>query len=190
MDIVSNSVTRGEAGYLRTALVVSLCCSLACASRPPGAETPQGRLPEKPARAFRSTDAPPAGEAQDLNGDGKADAWTEAGEDGAIRQLTYDLDYDGRPDVALQFVGGELVRKELAFRVGGVPATWTVYERGELVSKERDVNGDGRADYWERFEGGALRRIEIDEDGDGDVDRVEQPDANARQAPVDPPAQK
>jgi hypothetical protein len=122
---------------------------------------------------FRSTEGPPVGEAQDVNGDGKPDAWTDSDADGTIRQLTYDLDYDGRPDVVLQFAGGELVRKELAFRVAGVPATWTLYERGELVRKERDVNGDGRPDYWELFEEGKLRRIEIDEDGDGDVDRVE-----------------
>ena len=110
---------------------------------------------------------------KDLNGDGKIDTWEYYGADGLLSRLTYDMDFDGKPDVTLLFEKDQLVRKEYAFGFDGVPHSFNYYERNRLVRKERDANGDGRIDTWEYWENGEADRIGVDNDGDGQVDRWE-----------------
>jgi hypothetical protein len=122
---------------------------------------------------------------RDLNGDGKVDRWEEYSPDGALVRLVHDLDFDGRPDVALFFERERLVRKELAFGFDGLPRTRSFYEEGKLVRRERDTTGDRAVDYWEYWRDGEIDRIGIDEDGDGRVDRWEA--GRAAGGAADPP---
>lgn len=123
---------------------------------------------------------------RDLNGDGKVDVWETFDDAGEPSVQVFDLDFDGKPDVALYFEKGQLVRKEFSFGFDGKPRAWSFYEKGKLARKERDENGDGKVDYWEYWENGEIDRIGIDTDADGKVDRWEQ-----RKGPVaDSPAAK
>jgi len=110
---------------------------------------------------------------KDLNNDGKIDSWEEYETDGTLSKLTYDMDFDGKPDVTLYFEKDQLVRKEYAFGFDGRPHTFNYYEKNKLVRKERDTKGDGKVDTWEYWENGEVDRVGIDTDGDGQVDRWE-----------------
>jgi hypothetical protein len=110
---------------------------------------------------------------KDLNNDGRVDSWEEFEPDGTLAKLTYDMDFDGKPDVTLFFEKDQLVRKAYAFGFDGVPHSFNFYEKGKLVRKERDSNGDGRIDVWEYWENGEVDRVGVDLDGDGQVDRWE-----------------
>jgi hypothetical protein len=125
---------------------------------------------------------------RDLDGDGKVDCWEEYELDGSLAKLTYDMDFDGKPDVTLFFEKDQLVRKAYAFGFDGVPHSFNIYEKGKLVRKERDTNGDGKIDTWEYWENGEIDRIGIDIDGDGQVDRWES--RRTAQAPGSAPAPK
>ena len=116
---------------------------------------------------------------KDLNNDGKIDSWEEYEPDGALAKLTYDMDFDTKPDVTLFFEKDQLVRKAYAFGFDGVPHSFNHYEKGKLARKERDTNGDGRIDTWEYWEDGQVDRVGLDLDGDGQVERWE----NRRAAP-------
>ncbi len=110
---------------------------------------------------------------KDLNNDGSVDTWEEYLPDATLSRLTYDMDFDGKPDVTLFFEKDQLVRKEYAFGFDGVPHTFNYYEKNKLVRKERDTNGDGKIDTWEYWEGGEVDRVGVDLDNDGQVDRWE-----------------
>jgi hypothetical protein len=110
---------------------------------------------------------------KDLNNDGRVDSWEEFEADGTLAKLTYDMDFDGKPDVTLFFEKDQLVRKAYAFGFDGIPHSFNFYEKGKLVRKERDTNGDGRIDTWEYWEDGEVDRVGVDVDGDGQVDRWE-----------------
>jgi len=110
---------------------------------------------------------------RDLNNDGKVDSWEEFEADGTLSKLTYDMDFDGKPDVTLSFEKDQLVRKAYAFGFDGIPHAFNYYEKGQLVRKERDTNGDGKIDTWEYWENGEVDRVGIDVDGDGQVDKWE-----------------
>ncbi len=128
---------------------------------------------------------------KDLNGDGKVDVWEKYATDGTLVCVVYDLDFDGKPDVALYYEKEQLVRKELAFGFDGLPRSWNYYEKGKLARKERDTNGDGKVDYWEYWENGEVDRIGVDVDGDGQVDRWEaRKSADASHGEGQTPAQK
>jgi len=125
---------------------------------------------------------------KDLNNDGRIDSWEYYEPDGAVSRLTYDMDFDGKPDVTLLFEKDQLVRKEYAFGFDGVPHAFNYYEKGKLVRKERDANGDGKIDTWEYWENGEVDRVGIDNDGDGQVDRWET--RKTAQGPAAAPARK
>jgi hypothetical protein len=110
---------------------------------------------------------------KDLNNDGLIDSWEFYEPDGTLSRLTYDMDFDGKPDVTLIFEKDQLVRKEYAFGFDGVPHHFNYYEKNKLVRKERDTNGDGKIDTWEYWENGEVDRIGVDSDGDGQVDHWE-----------------
>jgi hypothetical protein len=86
---------------------------------------------------------------KDLNGDGRIDSWEYYGPDGTLARLSYDMDFDGKPDVTLVFEKDQLVRKEYAFGFDGIPHSVNYYEKGKLVRKERHANADGKVDTWE-----------------------------------------
>ncbi|WP_242361685.1 MULTISPECIES: hypothetical protein [Anaeromyxobacter] len=158
------------------AALAGLACS---AAHPPATSAaPRAAASRRPFTAEPA--GSPSGTPEDQDGDGRPDTWVTRGPDGAPSRLAYDLDRDGTPDVVLVLEGGALVREELAYPVGGVPATWSVFEQGELVRKERDTDGDGRPDLWERHAHGVLERVEVDTDRDGTPDRTER--AGAAQA--------
>ena len=102
----------------------------------------------------RGADGKPflARQEKDLDGDGRTDLWEEFGEDGQVRQQTFDLDLDGKPDAILFFERGSLVRKEFAIGLDGRPRAWAFYEDGQLVRRERDLDGDGKIDHREDVE--------------------------------------
>ncbi len=110
---------------------------------------------------------------KDLNNDGRIDCWEFYDLDGTLVRLTYDMDFDGKPDVSLFFEKDQLVRKEYAFGFDGIPHSFNFYEKNKLVRKERDANGDGKIDVWEYWENGEVDRVGIDSDGDGQVDHWE-----------------
>lgn len=110
---------------------------------------------------------------KDLNNDGKIDSWEEYEADGTLAKLTYDMDFDGKPDVTLYFEKDQLVRKDYAFGFDGVPHSSNYYEKNKLVRKERDTRGGGKVDTWEYWENGEVDRVGVDLDGDGQVDRWE-----------------
>jgi hypothetical protein len=125
---------------------------------------------------------------KDLNNDGRIDSWEYYEPDGTLSRLTFDMDFDGKPDVTLLFEKDQLVRKEYAFGFDGVPHAFNYYEKGKLVRKERDANGDGKIDTWEYWENGEVDRVGIDNDGDGQVDRWET--RKTAQGPAAAPAAK
>jgi hypothetical protein len=108
---------------------------------------------------------------RDLNGDGRVDMWEAYDQDGNLIKQAFDLDFDGKPDLAITYEKGQLVKKEFAPGFDGMVRTTEYYEEGKLVRKERDTKGDGKIDTWEYFENGELDRIGVDLDGDGQVDR-------------------
>jgi len=110
---------------------------------------------------------------KDLNNDGRIDSWDFYQADGTLARLTYDMDFDGKPDVTLHYEKDQLVRKEYAFGFDGIPHSSSYYEKNRLVRKERDSNGDGKVDIWEYWENGEVDRVGVDNDGDGLVDRWE-----------------
>jgi hypothetical protein len=81
---------------------------------------------------------------KDLDGDGHIDTWEQVRADGTPSRLSYDMDFDGTPDLTLSFEGDQLVLKEYAFGGDGLPRTINVYEQGRLVRRERDAGGDGQ----------------------------------------------
>jgi hypothetical protein len=107
----------------------------------------------------------------DLNGDGRVDWWQAFDAEGNLVKEAFDLDFDGKPDLAITYEKGQLVKKEFAPGFDGMVRTIEYYEDGKLVRKERDTKGDGKVDTWEYFENGELDRIGVDLDGDGQVDR-------------------
>jgi hypothetical protein len=107
----------------------------------------------------------------DLNGDGRVDKWEALDADGNVVKEAFDMDFDGKPDLAITYEKGQLVKKEFAPGFDGMVRTTAYYEDGKLVRKERDTKGDGKIDTWEYYENGELDRIGVDLDGDGQVDR-------------------
>jgi hypothetical protein len=110
---------------------------------------------------------------KDLDGDGRIDSWEELEPDGTLARLTYDMDFDGTPDLTLYFEKDQLVRKAYAFGSDGLPHAFNFYQQGKLVRRERDTKGDGKIDTWEYWENGQVDRVGVDLDGDGQVDRWE-----------------
>jgi hypothetical protein len=123
---------------------------------------------------------------KDLNNDGKIDSWEVYEASGLLSRLTFDMDFDGKPDVTLFFEKDQLVRKEYAFGFDGVPHTFNYYEKNKLVRKERDTTGSGKIDVWEYWENGEVDRVGFDTNGDGQVDRWET--RRTAQAPEPEPA--
>jgi hypothetical protein len=153
--------------------------SSAAAARPPARPAPGPSAPapreraeaSDPAggsvpRAWRFTRAGTAGAEvlvrleQDLDGDGAVDTWWRFEPDGAVAELAWDADFDGRPDGTIAFAGGAPARKVEALGTRG--RVETAYERGAPAAKAIDLDGDGRADVVEAWSEGRVIRL-----GDG-----------------------
>jgi hypothetical protein len=186
---------------LLAGLLAASCSSNARTAKPAGAPPPQAAtsvadIPElKPQAGEKVTAYDPShsgkpnlwrysiivGEGQervirrerDLNGDGKIDMWEALDEEGNVAKVVYDLDFDGKPDLAVTYEKGQLVKKEYAPGFDGRTRSVAYYEGGKLVRKERDSKGTGKIDVWEYWENGELDRVGYDDDGDGQVDRWE-----------------
>jgi hypothetical protein len=150
-DILSNSVTRAL-------LLLGIAAGLGCAAAGPAVTSPAGGAG---AHSTAAISRPPEGSTpHDLDGDGKPDAWTLDGREGAPDVVAYDLDGDGAPDVALSFASGRLVRSELLHDMGSLPATTSAFSGGHLASKDRAHDGAGGAPVRERWRDGAPVRID------------------------------
>jgi hypothetical protein len=134
-DILSNMVTRGAVAGL-------VLMALACAAPRQGAPSEQARAPE-PLRPDRLA-PPPGAIPQDLDGDGKPDAWTVPPGETRREERLYDLDGDGGPDVALSFESGRLVSVEILRQVESLPPAVSRFEGGRLASPAPDpARGEG-----------------------------------------------
>jgi hypothetical protein len=123
----------------RSTLAALVAAALACAA--PRAERPDSaRAPE--ASRLRPLAPPPGAVAEDIDGDGKPDAWTVRSDGGRELRL-YDLDGDGGPDVSLAFEGGRLVRLEVLRALESLPPSAAVFEAGRLVAPARTADPKG-----------------------------------------------
>jgi hypothetical protein len=150
-DILSNRVTRAL-------LLLGVAAGLGCATAGPTVPHATGG---PGARSSAAISRPPEGSTpHDLDGDGKPDAWTLDGREGAPDVAAYDLDGDGAPDVALSFVSGRLVRSELLHDIGSLPATASTFAGGHLASKDRAHDGAGGPPVRERWKDGVPLAID------------------------------
>ncbi len=120
--------------------------------------------------------------------------------DGTLRQLKFDSNGDGKPDVFAYFSGrntperleidenrdgtidrweeynteGNLVRYATS-RKGGIPERFVEIDpiTKATIQVETDADHDGKRERLELFVGGKLTRAEIDTDGDGKKDRFQ-----------------
>lgn len=106
---------------------------------------------------------------QDLDYDGKLDAWTtyQAGE-ASVRIL--DTTGDGNPDVWERYKDGRMSDRVLDRDADGVRDTFYNYEGELLARRSTDENNDGTADKVETFEQKRRVRSEEDRSLNGQVD--------------------
>lgn len=84
-----------------------------------------------------------------------------------------DTNFDGKLDLWITFVEGQIATVEVDTNFDGKPDEWRTYSGGVLVRTKRDRNFDGKPDVWEYYVGGRLERRGVDETFDGRVDRWE-----------------
>jgi hypothetical protein len=110
----------------------------------------------------------------DLNRDGKIDL-AKHFEKGKLVKTEADLDFDGFVDVVSEYdpATGELKKKTQA---DGDTNIWKYYVKNELRRKEIDRNSDGKPDMWVYFRNNKILKTEIDEKFDGkSIRRIEGP---------------
>jgi len=109
----------------------------------------------------------------DLNHDGKIDL-AKHFEKGKLVKTEADLDYDGVVDVVTEYdpQTGEVRKKTQA---DGNTNIWKYYFHNELRKKEVDRNSDGKPDMWVYYRGGKVVRTEIDKNFDGKIVRIDGP---------------
>lgn len=109
----------------------------------------------------------------DLNRDGKIDL-AKHFEKGKLVKTEMDLDYDGAVDVVSEFdpQTGELRKK---IQADGTTNIWKYYFHNELRKKEVDRNSDGKPDMWVYYRNGKVVRTEVDKNFDGKIIRIDGP---------------
>jgi len=125
----------------------------------------------------------------DYNHDGKVDSvyyYDDAGVQTTLEE--FDMDFDGRFEETVYYVGGKKVRIEMDMDFDGKADVWKFFEDEKLVRMERDTNNDGKVDQWEYYEGGKLDRIGYDTTGSGKVDRWDRAPDGGESAPGAAPA--
>jgi hypothetical protein len=121
--------------------------------------------------------------ATDANFDGRVDITRFFDEQGRVRRVEDDFDFDGKLDAVAIYRDGIIVSDILDTNFDGRTDTWREYEGGRLVRLQRDSNSDGIIDMWEDFdERGNVIRTRVDANRDGQPD--EEPDAGAIAAPT------
>lgn len=107
----------------------------------------------------------------DLNHDGSPDIREiYQGQQIACRET--DLNFDGRVDVYRYFENGRQRREEMDLDRDGRLDLVSIFDpQGEsVVREEYDTNYDGRIDVWRYFSGETVQRVERDSDHDGRAD--------------------
>lgn len=102
---------------------------------------------------------------------------------GKLRELTYDADQDGRPEMKALMDGSEVRTVEVDENGDGQTDRWEYYEQSgqsadarlapTLVKVERAMRLDGRVTRTEGFVNGNLAWAEEDRDANGRIDRWE-----------------
>lgn len=149
------------------------------------------RAPEQPAPAPHSVPTPfetdagaatqrasgaevqPADGIVDRDEDGRIDLWIYR-LDGEIVRKTVDQDFDGRPDTTMHYdpATHRLARIEEDSDRDGSTDSWADYRDGEMIRRRVDADGDGSVDTWTFYRDGKIARHERDSTGDGFRDRV------------------
>jgi hypothetical protein len=176
-----------------------------------GGRAPGAAPAAEPARAPASSGAAPspgaaaADEAEDRDGDGRADRWVyesdgrkrellDEDRDGRPERTTWyepdgktiarvdeDTDGDGEVDSWSTWQGGSLARRRADTDHDGEPDTWTTYDaKGKMARHEQDANGDGVRDTVDYYTAGRIARRTEDADGDGRPERITHFDEKGR----------
>jgi len=114
-----------------------------------------------------------AAQAEDRNGDGRADHWVY---DGERKREVFDDDGDGTPDRTVFYEPGgkQIQRVEQDTDGDGTPDSWVLYKDGKMAQRRSDTNHDGQVDTWTQYDAsGQIERQAVDLDGDGQRDRAE-----------------
>lgn len=174
-DAMERELAQRNAGAAPSQRTASAAPSGASASIAAELEALRNRAAAPP----RSSGAAPAAatgsdEAEDRNGDGRADHWVY---DGERRREVFDDDADGKPDRTVFYEPGgkQMQRTEQDSDGDGTPDSWVLYEHGKQVQTRSDTNHDGQVDSWTFYDAsGQIERQAQDLDGDGQRDRAEQ----------------
>ena len=107
----------------------------------------------------------------DENNDGKPDEWYTM-EDGIIRRIESDRNYDGEVDsITVYSKDGQKEYEELDFNYDGNMDDFYYYFEGVLIKHEIDSNYDSLIDIWFEIEGGRfVKLMQRDVDFDGEID--------------------
>lgn len=111
--------------------------------------------------------------ANDTNHDGTPDSWV-AHEDGTIRTMEADRNYDGLIDFRATYDDrGRRIYEEYDFNYDGEMDDFYFFEAGALVRQEIDSNFDRRIDIRVYVVDGIyIGRYEWDTDYDGSADKI------------------
>lgn len=109
----------------------------------------------------------------DLNRDGKIDL-AKHFISAKLSRVEADLDYDGIVDVVsyLDPKTAETTQKVMA---DGSSNIWKYYFKNELRKKELDRNGDGKPDIWVYYRNGRVMSTEVDKDFKGTIVKINGP---------------
>jgi hypothetical protein len=99
--------------------------------------------------------------------DGKEDAWSYAGPDGAIVRIDVSTKRDGRVTRTEYYEKGALVRAEEDSDEDGKLDKWETYEAGRLTSVAFDTVHRGTPDRRLIYGADGSARLEVDPAGDG-----------------------
>ena len=141
----------------------------------------RNRAPSRPAAPGMAGPSGPASaagapsDAEDRNGDGRADHWVYESDGKKTREL-FDDDGDGQADRTVIYEAGSerIARIEQDTDGDGTTDSWVLYENGKQSQRRADTNHDGQIDAWTFYdEHGQIVRQAADLDGDGSRDRAE-----------------
>jgi len=116
----------------------------------------------------------------DKNGDGAIDK-VQFYEDGLLKRLEDDSDFDGRKDTFIYFDEGERPKRVAKDSdADGKIDEVSLYHLGALAKVKKDRDGDGLFEITTRYEAGKARLQEVDSDSDGVVDLTVHLDSRER----------
>ena len=99
--------------------------------------------------------------------DGKEDAWSYTGPDGAVVRIDVSTKRDGRVTRVEHYDQNHLVRAEEDTDADGAIDKWEAYDGERLASVAFDTRHRGRADRRLVYLADGSARVEIDPQGDG-----------------------